>query len=423
MTSRDLPGGRADRRTVLPVSARLRWSSIAGLTALQTVHLIARGNDWTVDVPWAVNQYLFSMVFFGPVVAALAAWQGRVFGRTRWLCRVHPVRALATLLGPVVAWAMTAFLIGAVAGVMAAVGRGAPLVWGVDETAGVVVATVGVGAYAAAGFAVASLRPHPMAPPLVAVATFILTIAAWIGGLDVLARFGGASGGVLGLQVRPDALSGRAAFWAGSLLLALVLAIAPIQKSTASRLTAMAAAGTMALGLAFAATAPNNFRPADIAWACDGARPQVCVPERMARFLPQITDSRTPLFVAQELQAASNGTADVWHITDSLVFAALAEAHGTVDPEATKSATARMLGETQSLYAPVCLPDPTRRLSAGQEAARARLNTWMFLTTDPFTEHTGDEFIAAGVPHVPLGSPAARTFMGGVLDGLPACPE
>ncbi|MGV1006208.1 MAG: hypothetical protein ACOYEV_15890 [Candidatus Nanopelagicales bacterium] len=70
-----------------------------------------------------------------------------------------------------------------------------------------------------------------------------------IGGLETLVRFGGASGGLLGIEVRPVVWAIRVLFWAGSAALALVAALWRIRRSQAGGLLAGAAGASVVVGL------------------------------------------------------------------------------------------------------------------------------------------------------------------------------
>jgi hypothetical protein len=385
--------------------------------------LVARGLAWTVDLPWTVNQYLFSMVFFGPVVCGLAAWQGRSLWTGHWLARVHPLRAIRAYLGAVLVPAVAVFLAGLAAAIGMAMQRGTPFEWGLGQTADVGVALVGVVAYSAVGFAAGVWRPVLVVPAVAAGVAFAITMAGWIGGFETLVRFGGASGGVLGIEVRPDVWVVRALFWGGCGLVALAAALARLRRYRWARLISFAAAISVSAGLVWAAVIPSMFREAELAWICEGDNPPVCVPDRMRRFLPQITSTGEPLLLAREMQAASANTAPTWRISDSLLFADLAAAKRSEDPDVTVSATARLLTETQSLHAPVCLDDPDRALTPEQDEALYALSLWVYLATDPWTTHTEQEFAEAKLPQATLGSQKASAFLADTLDILPPCPR
>lgn len=410
-----------------PVSQGFAWAVVGVLGVLQVVHLVARGAAWTVDLLWAVDQYLFSMVFFGPVVCGLAAWQGRLFWQGRWLARVHPGRAVRAYLGPVVVLALGVFLAGLAAALLMALRRGTPFVWGSGQTAGVLEALLVIGAYAAVGFAAGAWWPVRVVPVMAAAAAFAATMAGWLGGFETLVRFGGVSGAVDGIEVRPEAWAARLLFWVGLGVLALLAARRRVRRAPRERLVAAVAALSMVAGLLWASAIPNMFRRDPVVWACDGNSPQVCVPERMQRFLPQILAMPEPLQLARELQAASPNTARVWRLSDPLLFPDLAAARDSADREAPARATDRMLLGAQQLWAPGCLDaqddDPWQLLSAQQAAAADAVYAWVYLTTDSSTSHSADEFASLGVPQAPLGSPQARAFLAGKLDTLPPCPR
>ncbi|MGV1006209.1 MAG: hypothetical protein ACOYEV_15895 [Candidatus Nanopelagicales bacterium] len=117
------------------------------------------------------------MVFFGPVVCGLAAWAGRLFWEGHWLARVHPARAGRSYLAPVLVPAVMVFLSGLVAAILMALRRGAPVIWGPRQTAGVVIAVVAICAYAAVGFAAGVWWPALVVPAVAAGLAFAVTMA------------------------------------------------------------------------------------------------------------------------------------------------------------------------------------------------------------------------------------------------------
>lgn len=255
--------------------------------------------------------------FFGPLVAALAAWVGGREGR----------RGIGELLAatPRPAWrrvhlTWVAVAAGALAGVLAqaalvvAAGLPSTSYWGGRWWQTLVVLLLGVLVHAAAGFAAGRALPGRLVAPAVGVASFVAVSA--VGGDPVLRRMWPVGGLFLndGDQLRAPVLA-LLVVWLGGLAAAAVLAaVGPRRLLAVLALAAAAAAAVPLATTAGSSTDPwTEPDPAATAMVCteDGG-PEVCVQRVHAGLLDEVVPlAREVLTAADGLVAWTSAREDV----------------------------------------------------------------------------------------------------------------
>lgn len=398
-------------------SATSRRSLLAAgalFLVLQSVHLVVRPSEWLLDPRWAIDNYAFSLIFLGPAVAGCAAWQGRLFARGRWIGRRSPRRYLGSLLVPVVALGELVFLAGLVSAVVVTVLTGAPFIVHLSDVISVLVAFLGIAAYGTAGFAVGSAWPNPVVAAAAALTSFSLTLAAWIVGLEILVRFGGASGGVLGLDLRWQVHVIQVLFW---LLITGLSLLAAIRRVASTRLLSPLSVLLVVLLVGTAVTSSSVrglFVQSEVPWTCDGSNPARCVPETYRRFLDDLEFFPAPAAVAADIVASAATTASAWRLDDGLLFAQLRAGRGS-------DAEWYLVNDLQLLYWPGCMRDLSLILSEAQQRAVDAIYAWSNFAGRSQSSAGDVSWTDSGVPLYPAGSAQARDFLGRQLAQLPAC--
>lgn len=407
------------------VSARALVLFSALLVATQVAQLLLRGQGWTIDTRWAISQYLLGMVLFGPLVTAFAAWQGRALGGAAWLVRARPWRGLAMFLAPALVIATVVFLGGLLAAVGAALADGAPLAVSASDGWGVVAALLGVWAHAALGLAAGARFRSRLVPALSAAAVFAVTMTAWIGGGRVLVDFGGATGGVIGLQATTGAQVSRLVLMALLTAVGLIAARSALGGGPPAGRTALAwltagAVATVAVGL----SVDDGYRSAPERWACEGTSPQLCVPARFDRLLPDLDAAMRSQGLAAQVTGASPNAGSRIEVEDSLLLVQVSRSgrDAANDPVLLDRIGALVYNE---LIAPGCLAEQTFADEMSPEAQAAfdtiiQWVTWQTAQQDPSSAVlTADDL---GVPDVVIGSPGADEFLAVAIGSLPSCP-
>jgi len=395
------------------------------LVGTQVAQLLLRGQGWTIDTRWAISQYLFGMVLFGPLVTAFAAWQGRALREASWLVRARPWRGLTTFLAPALVIATVVFLGGLLAAVGASVVDGAPLTVSVSDGLGVVAGLLGVFAHAALGLAAGARLRCRLVPALSAAVVFAVTMAAWIAGGRVLVDFGGATGGVIGLQATTGAQVSRLVLMALLTAVGLLAARAalgggpPAGRTALTWLTAGAVV-TVAVGL----SVDDGYRTVPETWSCTGTSPELCVPTRFERLLPDLDAAVRSQGLADQVTGASPNAASRIEVDDSLLLVQVSRSgqDAANDPVLLERIGGLVYNE---LIAPGCLPEQTFLDEMSPEAQAAfdiitRWVVWQTAQQDP--ESAVLTAADLGVPDVRIGSPGADEFLAAAIGRLPPCP-
>lgn len=403
-----------------PMSQAACWTAWGALVALQIAHLFARQAGWVVDMRWASSQYLFSITLLGPLLAGIAAYQGRGAARLVWVLRAAPVRSVVGWLRGPLGIGVTVFVAGWCAVEVVAISSGATWNLTFATVRNLVSALLGVGAYAAAGFAMGALWPRRLVPAVAMIATFALTMVAWTGLAPSLVWFGGASAGVTGTELSTAATIARVVFDVAVVILAMVIAARALGADP-PHVSALVP-GTVMIVAALLSTMTQPVQGTDMAWSCDDSVPAVCVPVDFERFLPEVKEALALSGIAGLVSAASDRTADALHVDDSLLFAEL-DRHGIAFPN-----VGERLGDAiySTLVSPGCFPaDDQPVLDDAQIAASDSVNGWIaYMTMDPATlaSYGVTSVTAYGAPDVQPGTPEADTFLADSLALLPACP-
>lgn len=259
---------------------------VLSLSILQAAHLAFRPRGWTVDSIRTVNSYLFSLILFGPVCAGLAAWAGSKFRVIGWLVRERPLRALRSFFLPIIGIALGTFITWLLFALGLAALRNAPIVLEDGRAIDLLVALVGIVAYAAVGFWAGTRWPFPVLPAAVVVVSFAVTMTAWIGGRANLVQFG--HGPTDGRGFSAEAQTIRFIFWAAVAGMGLTGAV---RSSSAlgkrSRALHRAVVGVMFATLIWAFVSRADYADYPQKLVCAG-KIRFCVAERAGRYLDAI---------------------------------------------------------------------------------------------------------------------------------------
>jgi hypothetical protein len=414
-------GSSSPLHRTISTAAAVAFSVV--LLGVQLAQLFLRDPAWTIDSRWALSQYLFSMVLFAPVVAAMGAHQGRAVVRAAWLVRARPWRGLASFAVPAVLVPLAVFAGGAAATLAVATLRGAPLALTAWDWLALLAALVGVVCHAVLGLAFGAWVRLRLVVPLTAAIVFGLTMLAWIAGGRVLVDFGGATGGVIGIHATPDAYGVRAAFLGALTVVGIAGARAAVGfRQRVRRLLAVALVSSALLGAA-GTTLSDGYQQTAEQWTCQGSAPEVCVPVRLARLLPDLHAAITDQGLAAEVATASKNAAQRIEVDDSVLLALVAD---TGPDAATDGAVLERIGNLvySEMVAPGCLPghlDPAE-LPGNGPAAWQSLATWIWWRTSvPDPEMLPPTAADLGVPDVQIGTPEADAFLTEAIDGLPPC--
>lgn len=390
------------------------------LGLLQCAHLVARGQAWKIDAEWAVQFYLFSMVFFGPAVAGLAAWSAVSLTRLNWLSRMGSWRGIRALAGTGLALALLVFLLGLVVALGWVWSAGAPLGTASGAVGDVAVAVVGICGYWAFGLAVGAYFPNRLIPAVAAALTFGLTMALWIGGLASAVQFGVTGGGGFGLSTSTAVQMSRLLLWGGIALAGVLLVRARMHPASKKLVPAAAIAAAASLaGLVSGATTDDIFKVRPQTFECTGRSPQTCVPTRSAWLLPEVTSAVAQQGLARQIAQTSPNASDRFYVDVPQVLSqASAYGGGSLSPELAESLGAL----ARDLYAPGCLTvlDPEAEpVDMPRDAQRAsdRISTWIIEQT------AVDGYVPKSRRDMTIGSAQAQAFLAENLDRLPPCPD
>lgn len=277
------------------------WAFVPMLIALVFITL-AHPRQWAGDwLGWAYYQRT-SLIVFGPLVVAAAAWQG---GRERRRGLVEllastargPLQRTSAALASPVAWALLAF--GAVTAAMAAV-TASNTSYGRPPVLLTLGAATAVLLFAVVGYAVGRISPWRITAPVLALATYVALGLAQYGPSSYL------SPGVQlfsGLEPKP--------WWplasAGSFLLAAVGVLLLLgHRSRWFAVPVLGLAWLVAMPIANAGQ--NAFTPdlAGEALVCQGGSPQVCLTRRHADQLPAVAREVQTVLAGLDVQGPVN---------------------------------------------------------------------------------------------------------------------
>lgn len=394
---------------------------------MQVVHVLARDRHWEIDSEWAVIQYLFSMVFYGPAAAGVAVLSGRQLSRTRWLTRCAPVRGVLSQLGRPFGLVLGVFVVGLVATTGRAMAMGSPpptsslVIWSVATT------LVGLTGYFLLGVFVGFLWPSLVAVPVTAAVLFALTVVGW-GVAEPLLRFGGAGGGLVGLDLDSRVVPVRMLVFGGIAVALFCYVVAATAASRVMKAVAVTALLPVVVGLMIMNV--NTFRSVPVEAVCHtGPRPQVCVPARYERLLEQAArEVRRHGYAAALTAAAPNQTASRMRIDFATALWLISKSDRSA--ESQESLDNYLASEADSLWLQGCLPPseggsdmPRQYVDAFQ--AMGEWSSAAYGFSNPFDpenrERSRAGLAANGLPPADVHDPRTMEYFKKVLTSLPRC--
>lgn len=398
-------------RAFLRISAghwRLLVAVFVAGCVLQLLHIGLREHVSLIDYQWATWQYTFSLILLGPLASGCGASIGRRLGRHRWLMRGHETRALTSAVSAVGLALTTSFLLGLLSVSLLVASTGAPLD-SPDLLALTVTSLIGLFGYVAIGCGAGLRWPRRFIAVTVTAATFAATMTGWLNGWEVLVRFGGASGGLVGSRLSTWTTVVRLAFWA-SVVVVVVIGAAGRVDTTRLRLASTLARIGLLGGLIAAMVSTGVLERGPVSWACTQSIQAVCVPSQYAWSLEEVRDAvENAEFLA--VLASAPQVSRQWTIDDGFLI------HALQSEQPESSIHERLALLSQFWFAPGCWHGDTP-LTAQQEQATFELRLW--IDAQAGVSGARDFAVDLGVP-VDL-SPASRAFVHHHTDSLPACP-
>ncbi|MBX3314831.1 MAG: hypothetical protein KF906_10970 [Actinobacteria bacterium] len=207
----------ADRpATPFRLHLRRRALVVGGLLSVVVIalHLGVRGDGWRYEWTWAMHQYAFTVIFLGPIAAAVGAFEG-----SRWadVPESASVRSSRWRLGGrVMAAAFTSVALPYTAGLVVVL----VVSWVAGNPGGPSLVQVGpvvagyafIAGHAGIGAAVGLATGSGLAAPLLGLGLFCFGVVAY-GMPGYLTDVGQATGSLIGLQVRPGVTITQILFW------------------------------------------------------------------------------------------------------------------------------------------------------------------------------------------------------------------
>ncbi len=407
-----------------PVSRTFWWWATAGLAALQLSHFFGRGFYWVVDTEWAVWEYLFSLIFFGPAVAGLAAWQGRSLNRSAWLLRGRPWQAVSDFFGEVLIIAYGVFASGLIFAWAASVWSGAQPSLRPGTYIDIALGFLALSAYAAVGFAVGIRVPAKPISAVTVVGTFALTMWGWVAGFESAFRLGGASAGLSDLASSWQVRLYRLVFWSAVIGISYLAAspiIAPLRRRRlVASIAGLAFAGCIAIG---GSGSIPIFTLVDTEYVCTGDTPEMCVLKRFERYLEPLSQAVEANPVIRALVTASPRVSRVLGIGFSRDFRLFDLPPNPEREEELKDFIAQLALE---LCYPGCFshekivesPDPF--MDPDIWSKYMLLYEWTMINSGLEWERPPD---AEPLPEGPPDSPEVQEWLRDILDQFPSCNE
>jgi hypothetical protein len=284
-----------------------RRSAGLGLAALVAVigvaHTVLRDDRWAYEWRWASFQYQLATLLVAPVVAAVASWEGVSLRRSGdpviAAGRVMSFSALA--IARLVGWIVVGYVAGSLAvlvQVLRARGLGVPP-W--EATVMFAPALAQLAAVVVTSFWLGWSARHAMVVPVVAVGWFAVLVGANVLLPDDVARVGGATSSLLGLQVPTRTQAFQAAV-AGAFVAATVLARWWVDRQgteVGRRVMGAVLSGLVAIWVLHALHVPSDgfFRLVPVTEVCERSEPSVCVATDYRPVLPRLHEQLEPVLV------------------------------------------------------------------------------------------------------------------------------
>lgn len=230
------------------------------------------------------------LVIMNPLTAGLAcAASLALFVRARWdmvgATRDGGWRALAAQVASVAAWPAAVHITTLVTLIVLGFYKGIP---GLPPLLPVIPALTSLLMFSALGVAIARWWRSWAAPPVVAIAAYVVTVAVDRAANDAFVQFGGATMELLGLRHRPDILAAQVIWTLAVAGAAVALVCLQVLSGRANLLKV----GTIVLVVAAGASplvwrGEPRFEDGHVTWRCAGAAPRVCVVLEYEEVLPE----------------------------------------------------------------------------------------------------------------------------------------
>lgn len=250
------------RRRAVVVGALLSVAVIA-------VHLAVRGYGWRYEWTWAMHQYAFTVIFLGPIAAAVGAFEG-----SRWTDVPESASFRSSrwrLGGRVAAAAFTSVAVPYTAGLVLVLA----VSWVAGNPGGPSLVQLGpvlagyafIAGHAAIGSTVGLVTGSGLAAPLLGLGMFCFGVMAY-GMPGYLTDVGQATGSLIGLQVRPGVAVTQILFWSAVTMISVAAVRRPRQRAIP---VVCAGLGVAAVTLLAQVSIDDKLEPSPVGAVCEPA--------------------------------------------------------------------------------------------------------------------------------------------------------
>jgi hypothetical protein len=290
--------------TALLLRRSLGRTVFPAFAVLILLNSLLRSMAWRYEWMWAIYQYNFTVVLLSPLLAGVAAWEGYRLSRSSAFLTSHhrPFALLAAAWGALLAWCVTAFVIGLalVLGIVAL--SGSPLTIGIPEIVTPVPAVALLAAVCAVGLTAGWLSGSKLTAPLAAVTVFLASLLLYASDFSEFITVGGATGSLVGLQPNVPIQMSQTAFFALAAALAIIVGafLASWYRSPRWPVVAVAAILTVASAYHLSTSGPLYLEARHGDVTCSGSHPSICLGRSYTQFEPELRTSLRPFVTAVE---------------------------------------------------------------------------------------------------------------------------
>jgi len=376
------------------------------LFLMQALQLALRKQNWVLDVEWTISNYLASMVLYGPLVAALAAWTGARDAKSAWLSRINLYRTPIVRCISFSAIAVSTFLSILLVIVAVVPSWEGQSITGA-ELRGIGISCMAIAGYSFFGWAWGYRHSTNWTWSLAAVISFVATMLLWINGFESIIRFDLGMAGPYLVSYNPVAETLRLATWMLVITLSILYAV-NLRLDAITKVVGMCLAVSLVLLLG-TSLHTKTFLPRSEEWLCHKGNVKVCVLKQNRRFLDEIASTVAKSAIAAQL--ASSG-----RVSNTLKI-------DVIQPEVLDSSHTdrELLSKYLEMVWPLCQPQQFDLFSlpAKQFDQVTQIHGWISSSVEPDYRQQAD--LNTTLPNFPIGSPEALSELQRRLRELPSC--
>ncbi len=269
--------------------------------AVLFAQLVFRSHQWVHEWTWAVYQHGFTTVLLGPIVAGVAAWEGRRLRAERdtLSTAIRPFGAFLMRWSALATWVSLAYLATLAAAVIAVSASGTPGMPALRVLPAIFPPVFIMAAETALGLLAGWAFRHVLVAPLAAAGCFAVIIFLYSNGPAQFVTVGGATSSLVGLTPSLSMVTAQVGFFAGVVMLVICACVRSLKAdmrsnsflAASSMLVLLAASGVIGAG-------PKMLTPVRDRVTCVGVDPQICVGPGYARNLGHLRARLTHYLVA-----------------------------------------------------------------------------------------------------------------------------